>query len=263
MTIEQHLVSEGKTDTWLGIAQKFNFSPELTDKQRADKVRKLHNSLSKIQIGDPNNVLVIGDLHIPFELKGYLEFCKEQQIRFNCGKVIFIGDIIDNHFASYHETYSEGYSAGQELELAIDHLKQWYKAFPEAEVCVGNHDRMTYRKGNTSGISQRWLKPYSEVLEVPNWKFVDEVEYNNVLYVHGEQGQASTKAANEFKSVVCGHHHTEGYVKLYNGGKNFAMQVGTGINFESYAFAYAQRGKKPILSCGVVLNQSPIIIPFV
>ncbi len=64
--------------------------------------------------------------------------------------------------------------------------------------------------------------------------------------------------------MVQGHHHTEAYIKLFAGTNQqlFAMQVGTGIDFESYAFGYAQRGKKPVLSCGVILDQSPIIIPF-
>ena len=51
-----------------------------------------------------SNILVIGDLHEPFCLDAYLDFCKEQYDKFNCNEVIFIGDIIDNHFSSYHET---------------------------------------------------------------------------------------------------------------------------------------------------------------
>jgi len=42
-------------------------------------------------------ILVIGDIHAPFTLCGYLEFCKETYAKYNCNQVIFIGDIIDNH----------------------------------------------------------------------------------------------------------------------------------------------------------------------
>ena len=52
--------------------------------------------------GDINNVLVIGDLHEPFCLENYLEFCRIQQEKYNCGTVVFIGDVIDNHYSSYH-----------------------------------------------------------------------------------------------------------------------------------------------------------------
>jgi hypothetical protein len=43
---------------------------------------------------DENRVLVIGDLHEPFCLKGYLRFCKETYAKYNCNKVVFIGRII-------------------------------------------------------------------------------------------------------------------------------------------------------------------------
>lgn len=211
---------------------------------------------------DINNVLIIGDIHEPFSKDGYLEFCVEQQKRFNCGTVVFIGDLIDNHAQSFHHTDADGLSAKQELELAVTKLEKWYQAFPNAVVTLGNHDRIVARKLFSIGISQRWMKPLGEVLNTPNWKFVEEFKHNNVSYIHGEAGTAMKRALTEMTSVVQGHLHTEGYTQLLNGGKNFAMQVGCGIDFSSYAFAYAQRGKKPILSCGVVLDQSPIIIPF-
>ena len=43
------------------------------------------------------NILVIGDFHEPFSLDGYLEHCVEMYNKHNCNKVVFIGDIIDNH----------------------------------------------------------------------------------------------------------------------------------------------------------------------
>lgn len=45
--------------------------------------------------GNPENVLFIGDLHAPFILDGYLEFNVELQKKYDCGTVIFAGDIID------------------------------------------------------------------------------------------------------------------------------------------------------------------------
>ena len=42
-----------------------------------------------------SRVLVIGDIHEPFCLDGYLENCKKQYKDFKCDKVVFIGDIID------------------------------------------------------------------------------------------------------------------------------------------------------------------------
>ena len=47
------------------------------------------------------NILVIGDLHAPFIREGYLEFCKEIYLKYQCTDVVFIGDILDSHFSSF------------------------------------------------------------------------------------------------------------------------------------------------------------------
>ncbi len=260
--LEKHLKEKGKTASWISLANQFDYLKGESDKKRSDGVRRLFAKIHKFSQGDLNNVLVIGDIHEPFCKDGYLEFCKKQQKRFNCGTIVFIGDIIDNHAQSFHDSDADGLSAKDEFLLASKKLEAWHKAFPKAVITLGNHDRIIARKLFKVGISQRWLKPLEEVLNTPGWNFVEEFKHNNVLYVHGEGGTASKKSSQEMISVVQGHSHSEGYVVLSNGGKNFSMQVGCGIDFETYAFAYAQRGKKPILSCGVVLNQSPIIIPF-
>ena len=60
-------------------------------------------------------------------------------------------------------------------------------------VILGNHDRMIMRKAQTSLIPSKWIKSYKEVLEVPNWDFVDRLEIDGVQYIHGEAGTARTK----------------------------------------------------------------------
>lgn len=60
-----------------------------------------------------SRVLVIGDLHCPFDLDGYLEHCQDIYSRHNCNRVVFIGDIIDNHYSSYHETDPDGFGGGK------------------------------------------------------------------------------------------------------------------------------------------------------
>ena len=111
-----------------------------------------------------SRVLVIGDLHEPFCLDGYLEFCQEQYKKHDCNQVVFIGDVIDNHFSSYHETDPDGMGGGQELELAISKLSKWYKAFPVADVTIGNHDRLIMRKAMSSAIPKKWVKSFEELL---------------------------------------------------------------------------------------------------
>jgi len=211
---------------------------------------------------DTRNILVVGDLHEPFCLDGYLEFCQDQYETYNCNQVIFIGDILDNHAFSYHEPDVNGDSAGLELEKSIVKVAEWYKAFPIADVCIGNHDRMASRKAMTGGIPAAWIKSYNEVLNTPNWNWVESVIYDDVLYEHGEGGQAQTKAKNNLMSSVCGHTHTEAYTRWYVGKRYrvFAMQVGCGVDSTTYAAAYAKNFKKQAIGCSVVLNNGTLPI---
>lgn len=213
---------------------------------------------------DKSNILIIGDLHEPFCVDGYLEFCKTTYEHYKCNEVIFIGDIIDNHYSSYHETSADGMGGADELELAIKKISKWYKEFTDATVIIGNHDRLIMRKAQTSAIPSKWIKSYQEVLEVPNWNFTERYVLNGVQYIHGEAGTARTKCRADMMNTVQGHLHTQAYCENYVGAnyRIFGMQVGCGINHESYAMAYAKAGKKPAVGCGVVLNdgKTPINI---
>ena len=175
---------------------------------------------------------------------------------------MFIGDVIDNHYSSYHETSADGMGGADELELSIERIARWYKAFPVATVIIGNHDRMIMRKAQTSLIPSRSIKSYKDVLEVPNWNFVERYEKDGVQYLHGEGGTARTKAKNDMMNTVQGHLHTQAYCEHYVGMnfRIFGMQIGCGINHETYAMAYAKYGKKPAIGCGVVLNNGKLPI---
>jgi len=220
---------------------------------------RLSEGLNKLVSGlksKENRILVIGDLHEPFCLDGYLEFCLEQSEKFNTNRTIFIGDVIDNHYASYHETDADGMGGGQELDLSINKIAKWRDAFPKADVIIGNHDRLIMRKAQTSAIPSKWIKSYKDVLEVPEWNFVERLVIDDVQYIHGEGGTARTKCKADLMSTVQGHLHTQAYTE-YVVGQNFKIygsQVGCGINHKAYAMAYAKYGKKPAIGCMVVLD---------
>lgn len=212
-----------------------------------------------------NRVLVIGDLHEPFTLDGYLDHCVNIYQKYNCNKVVFIGDVIDHHASSFHEQDPDGMGAGDELDLAIKKLSRWVKAFPIATVIIGNHDRIIARKAFSSGIPKKWIRNYNEVLNAPDWSFIESLEIDNVLYQHGEGGTARTKMKKELISTVQGHLHTQGEI-IFQVGRNyriFGMQVGCGIDKDSYAMAYGKNFGKPFIACGVILDNGnlPILEP--
>lgn len=216
---------------------------------------------------DTNNILVIGDLHAPFHHPKYLEHCKAVKKHFKTTHTIFIGDVVDSHATSFHIPDPDGMSAGSELEIAINELQAWHRTFPHADAIIGNHDARVWNKVRHAGISKRWVKNLGDVLELPTWSFHMRRVYDGVLYIHGEGVTARTKALRSGRSVVQGHRHTEGYVWFHPGDEHntFGMQVGTGIDQDSYAFAYAKDHPPPVLSCGVVLENGklPILLPMV
>tara|TARA_R100000900_G_scaffold145541_1_gene131683 strand:+ start:638 stop:1357 length:720 start_codon:yes stop_codon:yes gene_type:complete len=220
------------------------------------------DTLLKLRKQEGSNILVIGDLHEPFCLDAYLDFCKTQYDKFNCNEVVFIGDIIDNHYSSYHESNPDGMGGGDELDLAIKRIAKWYEAFPKATVIIGNHDRIIMRKAQTSDIPKKWIKSYKEVLNTPKWNFVERYVKNNVQYIHGEGGTARTKCRADMMNTVQGHLHTQCYTEHYVGQnyRVFGTQVGCGIDHESYAMAYAKYGKKPAVGCAVVLDNGTLPI---
>lgn len=211
---------------------------------------------------EENRVLIVGDLHAPFNKYGYLEFCQEMYYKYDCNKVVFIGDIIDMHFSSFHESDPDGLSAGAELLKAKQEIANWYKAFPIAKVCLGNHDLIPNRKAMTSGLSNSWIKTIDEVLETPNWEFSEEFEIDDVTYVHGTGRKARNRAKAELTSIVQGHYHSESYIEHFVGKQYsiFAMQVGCGIDRKSYAMAYGKHFNKPHINCGIILENGTLPI---
>jgi len=199
-------------------------------------------------------------LHEPFCLDEYLYFCIEQYVRHNCTEVVIIGDCLDNHYSSYHETDADGMGGADELELAITRIARWYEAFPKATVIIGNHDRMIMRKAQTSAIPSKWIKSYKEVLQVPGWNFVERYVKDGVQFLHGEGGTARAKCRADMMNTVQGHLHTQAYCEHYVGQKFrvFGMQTGCGINHETYAMAYCKYGKKPAIGCAVILNNGKL-----
>jgi hypothetical protein len=206
------------------------------------------------------NVLVVGDLHAPFIRKGYLDFCKEMCVKHDCNKVIFIGDLCDSHFSSFWNIDPDGHGAAEELRLAKLQIQEWHEAFPVAKVCIGNHDLIPARKAFNSGISKVWLKSISDILETPNWEYAEEFLIDEVLYVHGTGRKAANRMTSDLVSIVQGHYHSESYIQYAVGKfkKMFAMQIGCGVDDNSYAMAYGKFFDKMHINCGVVLENGEL-----
>ena len=254
--------------SWKGSDIKLALTKAKEDSKNGVKIlnrSKQVKVVSKAAQYDIDNVLFIPDLHAPFIKDGFLEFCKEQQIKYNCGTIIFAGDIVDGHAWSYHEHDPDGLSVGDELDAAKKQLQPWYKAFPEAIVLMGNHDLLIQRKAKTVGLSKQFIKGFGEVLEAPkSWNFKLEHVKDNVLYKHGSIGDAFKVAKSSRMSTCQGHFHSKTFVQWSVSEKDaiFGLQVGWGADRHQYAFDYGKSfTEKPILSCGIILDKglTPIV----
>lgn len=207
-------------------------------------------------------ILVIGDIHEPYTLEPYRDFCYHIYKKYKCTHVIYTGDLIDAHAMSYHEHDPDGMSAGDELDEALENIAKWYKLFPKADVLLGNHDRLAMRKAFTGGIPRRWMTAIQDVLNVPTWNFKERFVYDNVQYIHGEGGTARVRCKKDLMSTVQGHLHTQSYTEHFVGQNYhiFGSQVGCGVDRKSYAMAYAKEHPKPSIAVMVIANHGTLPI---
>jgi hypothetical protein len=233
------------------------------------KTKQIAKSISNF--GFNNNALVIGDSHEPFCHPNYRSFCVEVANIFKVSKVFHIGDEVDNHAISYHESNPDGRSAGDEYIEAYSNMQQWFSEFPEVDVCIGNHSALHMRKAQTAGLPKAFVKTYKEVWSAPDgWRWDWEFRFGDVLLEHGinssGQNGAITRAKDNRMSTVIGHIHSFGGVQYSASDRDiiFGMNVGCGIDITRYAFEYGKQFKKrPTLGCGVLLDggRAGIFIP--
>ena len=205
---------------------------------------------------------VIGDVHLPFEHPNYLQFCIDTFIEHRVTDIVFIGDLVDNHAISRHQTSTKALSPTQEYEMVLNKIKTWTLTFPKAYFLEGNHDSIPSRQLATLGMPDFYLREYKDLWDLPNeWKINVEFVIDNVLYFHGINSMgkdgALNSALNNRMSTVQGHAHSFLGCK-YSANKRdiiFGMNVGCGIDNESYAMEYGKNFvKKPTLGCGVVYS---------
>lgn len=211
------------------------------------------------------NTLIIGDTHLPAVHPGYLAFCKDLHAKYRCNAVVHIGDVLDLHSVSRHESSPEAKGPVGEFEEAFGQAQEWYKAFPKAKVCEGNHDKRLYAQAATVNIPGRFLKGYNELLETPGWDWKPDHIIDDVYYFHGTGCGGMYPAPNTMQkmlmSTVMGHVHSAGGIwwRANPQRRIFGMNVGCGVDDKHIAFRYGENLKvRSILSAGVVLEGTPM-----
>lgn len=204
-------------------------------------------------------VLLIGDTHLPYEHHDYLKFCQAVADKYHAEIHLHVGDELDYHAISFHDSDPDLLSAGDELTKAIEKLVPWHEAFPKLILLESNHGSLVFRKQKANGIPIRVLKSLKDIYETPKWTWWDDVlistKYGDVYGCHGKASGYGKLALEQGCSAFQGHYHGKLEVTWHQRveHRRFNMFVGCGINYRSLAFAYGRANlPKPILGCGII-----------
>tara|TARA_E500000305_G_scaffold5835_2_gene4714 strand:+ start:223 stop:960 length:738 start_codon:yes stop_codon:yes gene_type:complete len=209
-----------------------------------------------------NVVGIISDTHYPFAHKNHLSFLYETFNKFQVNTIVHIGDLVDGHSWSYHETSTVSPGTKHEAELAQREINKLFRTFNKGIHVMGNHDLLISRKAQTHNIPKKFLKTFEDIWKFPKgWKSYNHYEIDGVLYLHGT-GKSGINSTVNFmtdyrQSVVSGHTHSSGGVSYRASYKDltFGLNVGCLIDVNSYAMEYGKNfSKKPTLGCGIVVE---------
>lgn len=216
-----------------------------------------------------NNVLIISDLHAPFQHPDTFEFLTHLTGIVKPDLVVSIGDIQDGHQLSFHGKEDEIPSAHQELIDAREQLEVFYELFPNGIMTLGNHDARHLRRAKDAGIPEIYFKPIEEVLGMPKGWTVDSQFYvktteGEVLFTH-TLGNSDMRSAQRLGvSSVTGHKHSIFGINYWSTRQElrYTMTVGCLINPHHPAFRYNKtQVLRPIIGCGAILEGEPVLLP--
>lgn len=215
---------------------------------------------------DNSRILVISDMHIPYNHPKMLPFLAGLKLRYDPTRIICIGDELDKHALSFHDSDPDLMSAGDELRKSLPVVKEVETMFPDMDILDSNHGSLVWRKAKHHGIPRHYIKSYNDVLGVgQGWKWhmdltIDLPNGKKVYFHHGKSADGLKLSQAMGMSVVQGHYHEKFSVNYWANplGAYFSMQVGCLIHDRSYAFSYNNTNlKRPIIGCGLIIDGVP------
>lgn len=219
-----------------------------------------------------DNTLFISDPHIPYEHPDSFRFLMEVYDAYDCTQAMSVGDLADNHAPSFHEIEYGVLSAEDEFLQTRDKMQELEDMFGNINVSLGNHCIMGARKAKQAGIPLDFLKSYNTLYGVEftwrdNFWFPVRDEKDMCLMIHTSSASVLNIARTHSHNLIQGHHHSVFGIEYFSDKLKlrWAMSVGCLIDPNHPAFNYAKgaTSKRPILGCGVVLDNVPILVPMV
>lgn len=219
-----------------------------------------------------HRIMVIPDIHAPYQHPDTLAFLVAVRDRLDPDLVVNLGDEVDMHAMSFHDSDPNLDSAGTELEKSKEFLAELYEEFPQMLICHSNHGSMVFRKAKAHGIPVQMIKKYRDVLfpehgaQGWSWKYGWRINtaLGVVSFKHQASGDPLIDAAHNQCNQFTGHQHgnfdisyAASSARLY-----WAARSGCLIDKDALAFAYGKHTRyKPVIGCSAVVDGQPILIP--
>lgn len=220
---------------------------------------------------DNSRILVIPDLHFPYCHMDALDFLHKLKKTLNPTRVICLGDELDFHSLSFHDSDADLDSSGKELVLSLGYIDTLHELFPKMDLLESNHGSMAYRKAKHHGMPRYLLKSYNEVLGVScdDWKWHDQLTITlpngeSVAFRHYFGSNVLLASQKMGMSVVQGHAHSSFELRYWQNhqGLHFGITSACLIDDKSLAFAYNKlQINRPIMGVTFIENSQPYLIP--
>lgn len=263
--------------SWRSIAKSLGESKSTVSDFLRKEFKEAVSTPTKSIVSNPrvdqhNNsvVLLISDLHIPYHHPDALRFLQYLKSKYKPTRVICMGDELDKHALSYHDSDPDLPSAGDEIRRSIPIIQQLFAMFPKMDILESNHGSLIWRKAKTHGIPRHYIKSYNDVLGVDDgWKWhfdltIDLPTGKKCYFHHGKTSNVIQMSQQSGMCAVQGHFHELFKVEYWGNstGLYWAMQTGCLIDNDSYAFSYNNVNlKKPLIGTALIVNGQPILEP--
>ena len=207
-------------------------------------------------------VLIIPDMHIPFEHRDAFDFLKAIKEKYlsDDDLIINLGDEIDGNQISMHDKDPDMmFSPALEFEEAIKRVKRHYELFPKVYLCESNHGSLVYRRAKKFGLPLHVMKTYQEILETPNWEwhsdFLVKTKMGDTYICHGKTSTLGKLSKEMGANAIQGHFHGK-FCIIWSKSLNierYDIFSGCLIDHENLAFAYGKNHlPKPILGATIL-----------
>lgn len=216
------------------------------------------------------NTLIISDCHFPYHHQDTFDFLEQAAYVYGVEIVKSVGDLVDNHAGSFHDTEYGALSAKEEFDQSYECMQRLYKMFPKMDVVIGNHDAIPSRKAKAAGLPQDTIKSYNDLYNV-NWNWADKHFFNiknkddKCLLVHTMSTNTLNNAKSHSFNSIQGHHHSNFGIEYFadEGQLRWSMTVGCSVDLKHPAFNYASGAtmKRPIIGHGAIIDNEPRLLP--